>query len=304
MHTLPGLDWWTNCGLPELHRAMRAVLPFDWAQYGFTLNAIIECVLLAPICAIMGVKIVNFRMAFFSDAISHSAFTGVAIGLLLDQIFKQWGGHFDPRVALIGFGLLVGLGIAVVRRRTDLSSDTVIGVFFSAVVALGIAIVTTSGSRTAEFQRYLYGDILTLDAADLALSALLAAAVLVFMAVGFNRLTLIGLNDELAHSRRIPVRAYDYAFSLLLALVVTTSIRTAGILLVTAMLVVPAATARNLARSSGSMFWWAVAAGLVSSVAGTIASFTSALENVGTGSAIVIAATVLFVISLVGKRRA
>lgn len=300
---MQAFDWWTQQGLPALHHAMRAVLPFEWARYDFALNALIECILLAPICAVMGVKIVNFRMAFFSDAISHSAFTGVAIGLLLDELLARGGRHFDPRIALVLFGLVVGFGIAFVRRRTDLSTDTVIGVFFSAVVALGIAIVTTSGSRTAEFQRYLYGDILTLDAADLGLSAVLAAIVAVFMVVSFNPLTLIGFNDELAHSRGIAVRAYDYAFSLLLALVVTTSIRTTGILLVTAMLVVPAATARNLARSAGGMFWWAVAAAMIGSLAGTLASFSPFLQNVGTGSAIVIATSALFCISLISRRR-
>ena len=297
---LPGLHWWTSEGLPALHAALRHVLPFRWAQYDFALNALIECILLAPICAVMGVKIVNFRMAFFSDAISHSAFTGVAIGFPFNELFARFGRHFDPRVALILFGLLVGFGIAVVRRRTDLSTDTVIGVFFSVVVAIGLAIVTTSPARTTEFSRYLYGDILTLDPADLALSAALAIVVSIFMIISFNPLTLIGLNDELAHSRGVSVRGYDYAFSLLLALVVTVSIRTSGILLVTAMLVVPAATARNLARSAGGMFWWAVLFGLLSSLAGTVASFY--LENIGTGAAIVVAATILFAVSLVMDR--
>lgn len=294
---LPQLDWWTTTAIP----AIQQVLPFR--SHPFEINALCECLLLAPLCAVMGVKVVNFRMAFFSDAISHSAFTGVAIGLLLDQLLASRGRHFDPRIALILFGLIVGLGIAAVRRRTDLSTDTVIGVFFSAVVALGIAIVTTSSSRTAEFTRYLYGDILTLDAADLGLTAILAVCVALFMLLSFNPLTLIGLNHELAHSRGIRVRFYDYAFSFLLALVVTTSIRTTGILLVTAMLIVPAATARNLARGAGGMFWWAILVAVVGGLGGTLASFSPYLDNVGTGAAIVLATTALFCISLVVARR-
>src|SRR4029078_4006952 len=131
----------------------------------------------------------DFRMAFFSDAIAHSAFTGVAAGFLLNELSAAWSKHFDPRISVIGFGIRVGLGIAFVRRRTDLSNDTVIGVFFSTVVALGIAIITTSASRTSRFQQYLYGDILTLDPGDLALTAALAIVVIIFMAIGFNRLT-------------------------------------------------------------------------------------------------------------------
>jgi len=298
MSDLPGLDWWTSQGLPTLLDGLRRVLPFSWAQHDFMLRALLECVLLMPICAAMGVKVVNFRMAFFSDAISHSAFTGIALGFLLHEAFAP----FDPRIALVLFGLFVGLGIAVVRRKTDLATDTVIGVFFSTVVAFGLAIITASGSRTTEFQQYLYGDILTVDALDIALTTLLAVVVFLFMLMGFNSLVMIGLNDELAHSRGVKVRLYDYMFTLLLALVVTASIRTAGILLVTAMLIVPAAAARNLARDAGSMFRWALIIGLLSGITGTITSFSDYLANVGTGAVIVLAAAFFFVLSILARR--
>ncbi len=291
------IDWWTQSAFPVLDSAAAAVLPERW-NYGFMRLALLECVLLAPISAAMGVQVVNFRLAFFSDAIAHSAFAGVAIGFLLAGVSDL----VDPRLTMILFGLLVGWGIAAVRRKTDLSSDTVIGVFFSTVVAFGIAIVTNQ-RQTGTFQRYLYGDILTLTPIDIAHSTGLAVLVLLFMLLGFNRLTLIGLNAELAHSRSIAVRAYDYAFSLLLALVVTVSIRIAGILLVTAMLVVPAAAARNLARSAGGMFWWAMFIGLMSGLIGIIASFSRYFEDVGVGAAIILAAACLFAISYLGRSR-
>ncbi|MCI0437129.1 MAG: metal ABC transporter permease [Gemmatimonadetes bacterium] len=292
------LGWWNDAGLPAVHHALRAILPFEWARWDFMLNALIEAVLLAPLCAAMGVKVVNFRMAFFSDAISHSAFAGVAIGFLLHELFTG----FSPQVALVAFGVLVGLGISAVRRRTELSTDTVIGVFFSTVVALGLAIITTSEARTEEFRTYLYGDILTLTPANIGVTAILAGVVLLYLLINFNALLLVGLNDELAHSRGVAVRTHDYLFSLMLALVVTVSIRTAGILLVTAMLVVPAAAARNVARSAGGMFWWAMLLGLVSGVAGTVASFSVYLENVSTGAMIVLAAAVLFTLSFFARR--
>jgi len=296
------LNWWATSGLPTIEQFFGR-LPFEWAQQTFMVRALIECLLLAPICAVMGVKMVNFRMAFFSDAISHSAFAGVAIGLLLNEFFSLPGDDpFYPRLSLIGFGLLVGLGIALVRRRTSLSNDTVIGVFFSAVVALGIAIVTSSGSRTADFQRYLYGDILTLDAADLGLTALLAGVVLVFAGLGFNSMLMLGLNAELAHSRGIRVRLYDYLFAVVLALVVTVSIRTAGILLVTALLVVPAAAARNVAANAGGMLRWAIVFGLASAISGTLASYSPYLHNMSTGAAIVLTAALLFALSFVARR--
>lgn len=297
MNLVYGLfEWWSSSALPMLESMVAAAAPAAWRDYPFMHRALLECLLLAPICAAMGVKVVNFRMAFFSDAISHSAFAGVAAGFLLHEAFHR----FDPRIAMVMFGVLVGVGIAAVRRRTDLSNDTVIGVFFSTVVALGIAIITTS-RQAGEFQQYLYGSILTLDAADLLLSAALGLVVLVFMAAGFNRLMLIGLNTELAHSRGTKVALYEYLFAMLLALVIMALIRTAGILLVTAMLIVPAAAARNLARSAGGMFWWATLIGLVSTLAGTVASFSPWLDNVGTGAVIVLAAAVLFGVSLTAR---
>lgn len=300
---LAAWDWWPSHVLPAIDGVLERILPAKWGEFRFMRYALIECVLLAPICAAMGVKVVNFRMAFFSDAISHSAFAGIAIGFLLNEGLAQAGVFFDPRIALILFALVVGLAIAFVRRKTELSTDTVIGVVFSTVVALGIAIITSSGDRQANFGRYLYGDILTLDATDLGLSLVLAGAVLAFMAVSFNRLALVGLNDELAHSRGVRVRLHDYLFSLLLALVVAVSIRTAGILLVTAMLIVPAAAARNLARSLGGMFWWALLIGLLSGLVGTIASFSAYLENVGTGAVIVLAAALFFALSFAARQR-
>ncbi len=290
--------WWTQSALPGIESAMVAVLPAHLTDFEFKRFALLECMLIAPMCAAMGVKVVNFRMAFFSDAIAHSAFAGVAFGFLLGGL--GWFGDVDPRITLIGFGVIVGLGIAMVRRTTDLSNDTVIGVFFSTVVALGIAIISMI-EKTSDFERYLYGDILTVDESDLAMSAVLVVAVMLYMAFSFNRLTLIGMNSELASSRRVRVRLHDYLFAVLLALVVSASIRASGILLVTALLVVPAAAARNVARSAAGMFWWAVGLGLVSGFCGVAFSF-SWLTDVSGGAVIILTAAFLFVLSFFAHR--
>ena len=297
----PGLQWFSLHLLPVMERITKAMLPAAYEPFPFMHKAVLACILIAPMCAAMGVKVVNFRMAFFSDAISHSAFAGIAFGFVLHQVVTSF--YFDPRIAMVLLGVIVGLSIAWVRRRTDLSNDTVIGVFFSTVVAIGIAIITATSRFEQQFSRYLYGDILTLDAVDLYLAALLAIVVFVFMLISFNSLMLLGMNDELAHSRGIRVQWYEYLFSMLLALVIMVLIRIAGILLVTAMLVVPAATARNLARSVGGMFWWAMLIALLSSVVGTMISFSDRFGNVGTGAVIVLAAAVMFAMSLLAKAR-
>jgi len=207
--------------------------------------------------------VVNFRMAFFADAISHSAFAGVAIGLIL-SINPQW--------TMPAFGLLVGLGIMASQRRSLLSSDTVIGVFFSAVIAFGLAVVSRDRNVARNLQQFLYGDILTINEADIWAMLILLVVLILFQAYSYNRMLYLGLNPTLARAHGVRVAAYQYLYAGLLSLVVIFSVWAVGVLLVTAMLIVPAATARNLARSAGSMVWWALLVSITSSIAGLLIS--------------------------------
>ncbi|MGE0479539.1 MAG: metal ABC transporter permease [Phycisphaerae bacterium] len=271
-----------------------ARLPFDWArEFEFMRMALVALVLVAPACGMVGVYVVHFRMAFFSDAIAHSAFAGVASGFLLLAAGQAWA---DPRITLVAVGLLVGVLVTAVRRHSDLSTDTIIGVAFSAVIALGIIIIRLRDTRTSDFNAYLYGDILVLDRADLAAALVLAVLVVAFMLWSYNRLLLIGLNPDLAYTRGVATRAYDYAFAIVVVLLVTTTIRITGLLLVTALLVVPAATARNLARSAGQMLWLAAAVALLAALLGLACSY---YLNSATGASIILAATLLFCGSMV-----
>jgi zinc transport system permease protein len=282
---------------PVLNALLGAVarLPAHWASSpdtDFMRFALVALLFLAPACAVVGVYVVNLRMAFFSDAIAHSAFSGVALGFLLATAGVS---GIDPRFTLVAFGLLVGLLITAVKRRTELGADTVIGVAFSAVIALGIVIISYSPRFLRDFNHYLYGDILLLDLADLRTALLLALVVITFMVFGYNRLLLIGLNEDLARTRGVRARLYDYVFAALVVLLVTASIRITGLLLVTAMLVVPAAAARNLARSAGQMFWLASAIGLAAGAGGLIASY---YLDTAAGATVILAGTLLFAGSL------
>ena len=264
-------------------------IPLDAFQYRFMQEALVALVLLAPMYASMGVQAVNFRMAFFSDAISHSALAGAAFGLLM--------GLADPFFAMVGLAVLIGVGIVAVGRRTLLSADTVIGVFFSTAVAFGLVIVGRDRHVANTVGKFLFGDIIFIG--DLVGWLFgLCAVVLAFQAIGYNRLLYVGLNAPLASAHRVHVRVYQYVYAVLLALVAIVSVRTVGILLVTAMLIVPTAAARNLARSAGGMFWWALAIALVSSVAGLILSFDPRI-HAPAGAMIVLVASGLFVLSVV-----
>jgi zinc transport system permease protein len=270
-----------------LYDLIPKLLPFECMQMRFMQQALIGLVLLAPMCAVMGIQVVNNRMAFFSDAISHSAFAGVALGLIF---------AVSPYWTMPLFGLLVGLGIMVVYRRSGLSSDTVIGVFFSAALAFGLAIVSRERSVARDIQRFLYGDILTITGAEIAGLVVLFLALMAFQVWSYNRLLYIGISPELARAHRVKVGAYQYVFAGLLSLIVMFSVWAVGVLLVTAMLVVPAAAARNFARSAGAMFWWALLVGTTSAITGLLIS-AQPWANTATGATIILAACGWFVLS-------
>jgi zinc transport system permease protein len=266
-----------------------ALLPFECLQAPFMQQALLGLLLLAPMAATMGVQVVNFRMAFFADAISHSAFAGVAMGLIL---------VVDPHWSMLVFSLLVGIGIMAVQRSSALSADTVIGVFFSAVVAFGLAVVSRDRNIARDLQRFLYGDILTIDHDDIVCLQILLVAILLFQAWGYNRMLYIGLNPLLAEAHKVRVAVYQYLFAGLLSMVVIFAVWAVGVLLVTALLVVPAATARNFARSAGSMFWWALLVCLTSAPVGLIISAQD-WARTATGATIILVASFWFGVSLV-----
>ena len=281
--------------LPEalsLSEALR-LLPLDCLQVAFMRQALLAVLLLAPMTAALGVSVITFRMAFFSDAIGHSAFAGVAIGLLLS---------LDPLFTMPAFGVLVGLCIMAVRRGSLLSADTSIGIVFSAVVAFGLAVVSRAPGMSRSMTQFLYGDILTVSPAELGFLALLLPVLLVFAVVGFNRLLLVALNPVMARAHGVRVAIWQYAFAALLSLVVMLAVRAVGVLLVTGLLIVPAATARHLARTAGGMFWWAQAVALFSGVSGLLLSAQPWLGT-ASGATIILVSCACFLLSALWARR-
>ena len=289
--------------LEPLYRLV-SLLPFECLQAGFMQQALVALILLAPMAATMGVQVVSFRMplfallgtmvvnngmAFFSDAISHSAFAGVALGLIFS---------INPHVAMPVFGILVGLGIMAVQRNSALSSDTIIGVFFSAVMAFGLAVVSRDNAVARDLQQFLYGDILTITETDIRWLIGLFFALAAFQIWGYNRLLYIGLNSVVAKAHRINVFFWQYLFAGLLALVVMFSVWAVGVLLVTALLIVPAATARNLARTAGGMFWWSILVSVTSAVAGLVLS-AQEWAGTATGATVVLVSCGWFLLSAV-----
>jgi zinc transport system permease protein len=256
---------------------------------GFMRQALFGLLLLAPMTAAMGVQVINFRMSFFAEAVSHSTFTGIALGILL-SIPTHWSTPV--------FALLLGLGIIAVGRRTSLPTDAVIGVFLAGVVAFGIAMVSRDPGLARQVQQFLYGDILTITENDLLSLLVLALLLTTFQVVAFNRLLYIGLNPALAQAHRIPVALYHYLFAALLAVLTVYAVRSAGVILATGLFLVPAAAARNLARSAGGMTGWAVLIGLSSAIAGFAISVQD-WARTATGATVVLVAFAWFIVSTV-----
>lgn len=247
-------------------------LPLESFEPRFMRQALLGLLILSPMTAMLGIHVLNFRMAFFSDAVGHSAFAGLALGLILGA---------PPQTAVLVFGVVVGLGIMGVQRKSGLSADAAIGIVFSAVVAFGLAVVSRSPGIGREIQQYLYGDILTVGEGDILVLVILFVCISIFEFLGWNRLLALALSPTLARVQGISTGFWQYLFAALLALVVMFSVRAVGVLLVTAMLVVPAACGRKLAWNMRGLFWWSIIVSVSSSVLGLV---LSAQEWMGTAS--------------------
>jgi zinc transport system permease protein len=266
------------------------MLPFTWAEPEFMRRALVAVVLVCPLCATMGVLVVNRQMAFFSEAIAHSAFTGIAIGIIL--------GMGSPVPAMVGFCLLVGLGIANIRERSLLAVDTVIGVFFATAVAIGLVIISSRQGLARQLPVFLFGDILTVNTAEIIGLVALALLTVVFLWFAFNPLMFSSISPEMAATCGFPLRFYEYCFAALLSLIVALSIRVVGILLISAMLIVPAAAARNVSRTVRLHFWMSGIFSLFSGILGLVGSY---YFNTATGASIILIASILFFVTFTVK---
>ena len=269
-----------------IYGAMDALLPFAWMEYTFMKNALLAIILMTPLFGLLSTMVVSSRMAFFSDSLGHGAFTGIAIGALV--------GVFAPLTSLILFSIAFALLITYIKHRTAASADTVIGVFSSTAIAVGLMIMSHGGGFS-KFSPLLIGDILSITPADLAGLLAVDAVVFVGWMLLFNRLLLLSVNASLARSRGVSIFAVEALFAALLAVVVAVSIQWVGILIINALLVLPGAAARNLA---GSVKAYHLLSVLIALGAGLVGLFAAYYFGIAAGAAIVAAAALMFFFSL------
>ena len=241
------------------------ILPIEMLQWNFMCNAFLAILLMAPLFGLMSTMIVTGRMSFFSDALGHSAFTGIAIGCICGVAAPIW-------VAVI-FSVVFALLFSYVRSRSNQAADTLIGVFSSAAVALGIFIATMGGGSFTKYNKYLIGDILSISPSEIGLLALTLVAVVVFWVVYANRMTLANIHPALASSRGVPVALTQTIFTVAIAVVVTLSISSVGLLILNSLLVLPAASARNVSKNLKQYHLFSVSFALAAGIFGLVASY-------------------------------
>ncbi|MBI2804119.1 MAG: metal ABC transporter permease [Planctomycetes bacterium] len=240
-------------------------------------RGLIATLLVCFICGTLGSLVVGNRMAFFSDALAHCAFAGVGFGLLLTLLAGTTDqAHIRQQITLIMvlFGVTIGLLIALVREKTGLASDTVIGVFYAGSIGFGAIVMGLAQRRDLfSIEDFIFGSPTTATNGQVVWLVVLAIGTAIFLSVMYNWLVLASANPSLALSRQVPVTLCRYLFVVLLALMVNLSQQITGTLLINGLLIVPAAAAANLARNLRQMFWYSIAFALGIGLLGNVLSW-------------------------------
>ena len=268
-----------------IYNLLEVILPFDFMQYTFMKNAFLAILLVSPIFAIIGTMIVNKKMAFFSDALGHSALTGIAIGMLL--------GMTNINISMIIFAVIFALLLNFIKSKTTYGADTIISVFSSIAIALGLAMLAQSGSFN-KYSSYLVGDILSISESEILYLFVAFILTFIFWFYLFNKINAVSLNSTLAKSKGINVKAMENIFAILIAVMVMISIRWVGILLINSLIILPAASSRNISMNMRSYHLFSIIFALFSGISGLIISYYT---NIPTGPMIVIISGIIYFIT-------
>ena len=275
--------------------------------FAFMQRALVAGLLVALMSGLLGTFVVQRRLSFLGDGLAHAAFGGMGIGALAVVTFgaldagSGWLRH--PLWVALPFALLTALGIAYVRDRTDLSSDTAIGVFFAVAVALGVLAfsrIPPDVNLGFNVMDLLFGSILAVRSTELTAIVVAAIAVIVTLGLVWGRLAYATFDDELARTDGVRSRRLEYLLFVLAAVVVAVSAVVVGIVLMAAYLVIPAAAARLWSRSLAGTSVRAVAIGMVTTLVGVVGSF---YLDAPTGSAIILAQAAVFIAAVALPRR-
>ena len=275
----------------QLWYALWDSLPLEMLHWDFMKNALLAILLMAPLFGLCSTMIVGGKMSFFSDALGHSAFTGIAIGSICGIASPTW-------VAVL-FAVAFAVLFSFVRSRSNQAADTIIGVFSSTAVALGIFIATLGGGSFTKYNRYLIGDVLSITPGQIGLLALVLLGVLAFWFFCSNRLTLASVYPQLAASRGIRVPVIQGLFTVVIAVVVTLAISWVGLLILNSLLVLPGAAARNVSRNLKQYSLFSMLFALAAGILGLVLSY---VLGASAGAAICLVLALFFAISFLFRK--
>ncbi|GLO14783.1 ABC transporter permease [Pseudomonas putida] len=277
-------DWATAGYLPEA------------LAYGFVVNALLAGLMIGPVLGGLGTLVVVKRFAFFSEAVGHAALTGVAIGILLGEPYT------GPYGSLFGYCLLFGILLNFLRNRTGLSPDTLIGVFLSVSLALGASLLLMLAGKINVhiLENVLFGSVLTVSGQDLVVLGIVAVLVLALALPLYNRIMLASFNPQLAAVRGVAVKTLDYLFVVLVTLVTVAAVKVIGAILVGALLVIPAASARLVSQSLKGFFFVSVLIATLSTLLGILLPIVFDLP-VPSGAAIILVAGICFALAALAR---
>ncbi|MFR2034355.1 MAG: metal ABC transporter permease [Agathobacter sp.] len=263
----------------------------SWLSFDFMRNALIAVLIITPLFGIMGTMIVNKKMAYFSDALGHSALTGIAVGVVF--------GVGDTSLSMVIFAIIFALLLNKIGSMNMASTDTIISVFSSCSVAIGLAILS-KGGNFSKYSSILVGDVLSITKKEILYLVIIFAVTIIFWLVGFNKLNAICIHRTVAKSKRIRVRLMDNLFAVLVALIVMLSIKWIGILIINALLILPAASSRNISSNMREYHLFSVLFSVFSGIVGLAVSYYT---NVATGPMIVIIASVIYFTTFIYGRK-
>ena len=275
----------------QIWYALWELMPFEMLHCDFMKNALLALLLLAPLFGMLSTMIVTGRMSFFSDALGHSAFTGIAIGCICG---------LAPTAVAVSFSVAFALLFSYVRTRSNQAADTLIGVFSSTAVAMGIFIATLGGGSFTKYNKYLIGDVLSVTPSEIGVLAIVLAAVSLFWILFGSRLVLVSIHAQLASSRGLKVKTTQTLFTVCIAVVVTLAINWVGLLMLNSLLVLPAASARNVAKNLRQYHALSVLFALTASLLGLVISYHL---GASTGAAISLCLAVIFTVSFVFRKK-
>ncbi|MCR5217104.1 metal ABC transporter permease [Treponema sp.] len=278
--------------MESIYSIIDTILPFEWLEMNFMKNAFLAILIACPLFGTLGTFVVSNKMAFFSDAIGHSALTGVALGVIL--------GMRDVTAAMVGFSVILGFAIITVKIKGKASADTIIGVFSSASVALGIVLLSATSSLS-KYQKYLTGDILSIRPEEILLLFISGILLFVIWIVFYNHMLLTSLHSTFAKSRGIKTFLIEQIFALITAAIVTLSLRWTGLLVINSLLVLPAASARMISRSSRQYLGFSILSAFISGITGLCISYYLGSAS---GATIVLTNTVIFIFCLAFRKKA